>query len=620
MTSLKDTPNTSLWPGGSTLGATPKTTPYDLATLGTVSKDSAFPPGSGAGASNAPALAVLKYAQAAPFIVGPERYQVIICDDPAHVGLPSTTKVLQYRSFSTLDATFSTGIDIVTARNNGWVQLSTTGQELWINGYPNNRFAKFGLNAYLDAWALAVGNGAIAQGYDGVFIDNVLGDYHTAISESGYTPALYTSTAAWRADMAYGMHRVSVALRARGLLVASNTNNFVAGDPNSNVSTNDKSFFAQIAPDNDYLNREYYLQEYFDGGQLISSDTSEGYMGQWISWLELIDTCNAAGTHFIACSDAGLASSPSRMRFLRGSFLMKWDGVHGYTNYNSNYVSHSDPWDDNWTFDDIGLPSADMVAVGQGYSRAFSAGLVLMNARRTGNQSFTLPAGATYVDSTGTTRSGTVTVPPLDGMILKLVTGGGGGGGGGPTTYFSDDFSLTSVDPAKWDESGYGGYTVVSGGGVLTLNTPAVNSGAYLTTDATFDFSAKEFSIKMTINNPTSGHDAGIWLKLDANNYLYFAVAGGATPALIASHAVAGVSTTDLSIAYVAATHQYLRIRGSGGQVYFDTSVDGTTWTNRAQIAAPFSLTALKAQLYSQTYSPFAGATSAVFDTARVIG
>ena len=42
-----------------------------------------------------------------------------------------------------------------------------------------------------------------------------------------------------------------------------------------------------------------------------------------------------------------------------------------------------------------------------------------------------------------------------------------------------------------------------------------------------------------------------------------------------------------VSITYSATTHKFLRLRETGGNVLWDTSPDGTTWTNRRTLATP---------------------------------
>lgn len=46
------------------------------------------------------------------------------------------------------------------------------------------------------------------------------------------------------------------------------------------------------------------------------------------------------------------------------------------------------------------------------------------------------------------------------------------------------------------------------------------------------------------------------------------------------------------TVTYSATTHKFLRLRETGGNVYWDTSPDGTTWTNRRTLATPAWVTA----------------------------
>ena len=46
------------------------------------------------------------------------------------------------------------------------------------------------------------------------------------------------------------------------------------------------------------------------------------------------------------------------------------------------------------------------------------------------------------------------------------------------------------------------------------------------------------------------------------------------------------------TVTYSAVTHKFLRLRETGGNVYWDTSPDGTTWTNRRTLATPGWVTA----------------------------
>lgn len=62
---------------------------------------------------------------------------------------------------------------------------------------------------------------------------------------------------------------------------------------------------------------------------------------------------------------------------------------------------------------------------------------------------------------------------------------------------------------------------------------------------------------------------------------------------LKASSVVNAVTTDHYSVAWNATTYKYLRIRESAGTIYFDSSSNGTTWTNRGTVLNPFAVTAL---------------------------
>ncbi|QCX81248.1 hypothetical protein C9F11_38325 [Streptomyces sp. YIM 121038] len=58
-----------------------------------------------------------------------------------------------------------------------------------------------------------------------------------------------------------------------------------------------------------------------------------------------------------------------------------------------------------------------------------------------------------------------------------------------------------------------------------------------------------------------------------------------------------------VSLTYSAATHAWLRIRESGGTLFWDTSTDGSSWTNRRSITTPAwvtsSVDAVAVEMYS---------------------
>lgn len=77
-----------------------------------------------------------------------------------------------------------------------------------------------------------------------------------------------------------------------------------------------------------------------------------------------------------------------------------------------------------------------------------------------------------------------------------------------------------------------------------------------------------------------------------------------------------GVETNVVTLTYNSTTHAWWRIHESGGTIFWDTSTNGTAWTNRASVANPFAVTALLCQIgvltYDNTGTP--SPTTSIFD------
>ena len=105
-------------------------------------------------------------------------------------------------------------------------------------------------------------------------------------------------------------------------------------------------------------------------------------------------------------------------------------------------------------------------------------------------------------------------------------------------------------------------------------------------------------------------------LQSDASNRLYWYISSSGN--LQARKTVAGADASVFSTAYVAATHQWLRILHDGANIDWDTSTDGATWTNRGTFATPITITALSVRLYAETYEAIASPGTCIFDTINV--
>lgn len=151
----------------------------------------------------------------------------------------------------------------------------------------------------------------------------------------------------------------------------------------------------------------------------------------------------------------------------------------------------------------------------------------------------------------------------------------------------TDDF--TTKDTTKWTWSASA--TVVSGQASLT---PAGGS-AEVDSNDTYDLLGS-FALVEAVSLGSAGNSyldiyAGV---LNVGNYAAITKQGSN---LLFRESVSG-TPDDTSIAYDATAHRWWRIRESGGTIFWDTSPDSVTWTNRRSKVTTLDYGSIYAQLY----------------------
>jgi hypothetical protein len=163
-----------------------------------------------------------------------------------------------------------------------------------------------------------------------------------------------------------------------------------------------------------------------------------------------------------------------------------------------------------------------------------------------------------------------------------------------------DDFAGSALG-APWVRTGVSPETVAGG----QLSLPCTSSYSGVQSVATYDLTNSECVLRWS-SAPAAGNggtEASFELTLDANNSVRIEQNAGG---LWAMYQVAGVTTyDDISSGYNFGSPNdstWWRIRHAAGHLFFDTSVDGVRWTNRASKATPFAITALKVTLWCGYY------------------
>jgi hypothetical protein len=150
----------------------------------------------------------------------------------------------------------------------------------------------------------------------------------------------------------------------------------------------------------------------------------------------------------------------------------------------------------------------------------------------------------------------------------------------------ADPFNQVSLDTGKWFQTVAGTTTMSYASGGATVNLPASATSTDIGSDgsntSTYDLTGSYAYMQVTAvpSNSTSAYAALQLAVLATGYYLRWHKEGSNLYARYNT----GSTTSAATLTYSATDHKWWRIRESGGTTYWDTSPDGTTWTNRASV------------------------------------
>ena len=285
-----------------------------------------------------------------------------------------------------------------------WLLTTADGASATMNGYPSSHLVDVGSANFRSAWARIAGTRVRTLGFDGIYMDNVLG----RISETGSAPTAYPSDATWQRAMRGFVAYVGPRLRARGLYVMAN-----AFESGPNDGSNDIAWWRSIAPYVSGLQSEYWLQA-ANTKQPFDTDPC-CWTGHWTSWITLADAAQRNGADFFAVAK-GPSADTGLMTYLRASYLLVWNGRGGGFAYDHEPADSLDPWNPAWTTY-IGTPLATRYRMGVGWRRDFSRGTVIVNPDPT--RALTAELGGRYATADGQ-RPTSLTLAPRSAAVLTL--------------------------------------------------------------------------------------------------------------------------------------------------------------------------------------------------------
>jgi hypothetical protein len=242
--------------------------------------------------------------------------------------------------------------------------------------------------------------------------------------------------------------------------------------------------------------------------------------------------------------------------------------------------------------------------------------------------------GATGGGATGgTATGGTGAGQPTGGGPGDSGAGTGGGGkdagvvaacAPGGLQDLKDDFAAATLDATVWDPWKTTNAAYSLSGGLLVLKAQGPSEYAGTASVNSYATSACRAWVEVPqVNADTLDADTYFTLFDASNNELRIVAAHDASNLSgveLAFEIVEGTSTDTTSKPYVATQHRFWQLRFASGQVYFETSPDGQTWTAQRTIPRPAWLGQVKVELGAGMWtSATVGTAVAHFDNFNTL-
>ena len=341
------------------------------------------------------------------------RYGVVVMNAweagriPAMKAANPGVKILVYKDMSSTrsyavsngvdDALLPTGVGYAWADRNRpeWFLTDGSGARIEWSGYPGHWWMDVGNTDYVDTWVANVSSELASAGWDGVMVDNAIAD--PAGYLGGRTLPRYPDKYAYRAATDTFLSIAGPRLKAAGLDVV----------PNLGGNFWDLTTYRRWVGYTSGALREHYGRWGSDGNGLVLTD------GNWAHQVEQQEIVESEGKLHIAVAYAK-TTDVAFQRYARATFLLAWNGGPSALMFTPP-TAGEDPWTAEATTD-VGVPTGARVAVGAGWMRTYSAGVVAVNPSPTAT--VTVSLGGTYVQPDGREVS-SVTLGPASGAILR---------------------------------------------------------------------------------------------------------------------------------------------------------------------------------------------------------
>jgi hypothetical protein len=179
----------------------------------------------------------------------------------------------------------------------------------------------------------------------------------------------------------------------------------------------------------------------------------------------------------------------------------------------------------------------------------------------------------------------------------------------------SDNFDDNVLNTTYWDDQSLGAGSETGGKYQFVVPTASTNYYA-IESRKLYDLTENTVAVQLVSVGGATFGSCILYVSINSTNKVFFSVDAGN---LAAYEIVSGVQNFLFSVAY-STTMQYLQIRGSGGNTYWEYSTDGDNWVELYHKASPISMAAVHVALQAGSYDFSQPGFTAVFDNFYVTG
>ena len=219
------------------------------------------------------------------------------------------------------------------------------------------------------------------------------------------------------------------------------------------------------------------------------------------------------------------------------------------------------------------------------------------------------PSGYTRLTSTARVCANTKNLTTTDGSIAQPNTATSSGYRGATVELVPPPAKIETLtgDPANWT---LGGTSTLSGGQFSLPCTSAYNE---VNSKLAYDLTGSSFVVRFpqSANVGTGTTETSVRLFVDASNYASFFFNNGNISYYDASNG-------DDYHTYSPTDHAWLRFRCSGTTLYWDSSPDGITWTQRRSVSTVLNFTKLFVKFKCGYYGTESNPGTALWDTVNL--